>query len=211
MKSLSIQQPSLYHLLLPDGTLVESKLLAFQDVAITPSTLTRAAGDDSEETTRLELLLECLLGLAAGGEPGGLLLLDRLALLDLLLGTLGLPSATDGLTVMCFKPLPEGCSVDLDDGGSRESVGSDQFVVGRVIGDRNDTDFASDALGSPGEVAAVETKGAELPVAAASPHKRNALPSDSGVGRLSSFLEGSVPLLRSVAIGLWVTSYLFLR
>ena len=34
---------------------------------------------------------------------------------------------------MCFEPLAEGSSVDLDDGTLYEGVGADEFVVGCVV------------------------------------------------------------------------------
>lgn len=139
--------------------LVESKLLTLQDVTIAATGLTRTAGDDGVQTTGLELLLKGGIDLAAGGVAFGLLLLHRLALLDLLLslallGGLGLlASSADGLAVVSLVPLSEGSGVNLDDGAAGQGVGSDELVVGRVVGDSNDTRLAGAALGGPGKVA----------------------------------------------------------
>ena len=57
---------------------------------------------------------------------------------------------------MRLIPLAEGIGIDLDHGGLGEGVRADEFVVGRVEGDGNDTDFAGDALAAPGEVAGVD-------------------------------------------------------
>lgn len=70
--------------LLSDSTLVESKLLALQDVAVDTAALARSAGDDGVETTGLELALEGWLDLAGGLGALLLLLLDALALLHIL-------------------------------------------------------------------------------------------------------------------------------
>jgi hypothetical protein len=47
----------------------------------------------------------------------------------------------------------------LDDGGFGEGVCADEFVVRRMEGDDDDTDFASDSFRAPGEVAGFETEG----------------------------------------------------
>lgn len=126
---------SLAQRLLVELALVEGELLTLEDVAIAAAGLAGAAGDDGVETTGLELLLDSGLDLAGGGEAGSLLLLDRLALLDLLngLALLLLATAADGLAVVGLVPLTEGSSVDLDDSGLGQGVGADKLVVGRVV------------------------------------------------------------------------------
>lgn len=126
---------SLAQRLLVELALVEGELLTLEDVAIAAAGLAGAAGDDGVETTGLELLLDSGLDLAGGGEAGSLLLLDRLALLDLLngLALLLLATAADGLAVVGLVPLTEGSSVDLDDRGLGQGVGADKLVVGRVV------------------------------------------------------------------------------
>ena len=115
--------------------LVEGELLALEDVAVAAAGLAGAAGDDGVQATGLELLLDGGLDLARGGEAGSLLLLDRLALLDLLngLALLLLATTADGLAVVSLVPLTEGSSVDLDDGGLGQGVGADKLVVGRMV------------------------------------------------------------------------------
>ena len=73
-----------------------------------------------------------------------------------------------------------------------QGVGADEFVVGGVEGYGDDTDFAGDALAAPGEVAGFETKSTELGVAATGADEMDALGADTGVGGLTTFLEGSV-------------------
>ena len=115
--------------------LVEGELLALEDVAVAAAGLAGAAGDDGVQATGLELLLDGGLDLARGGEASSLLLLDRLALLDLLngLALLLLATTADGLAVVSLVPLTEGSSVDLDDGGLGQGVGADKLVVGRMV------------------------------------------------------------------------------
>jgi len=104
------------------------------------------------------------------------------------------PPANVG-AVVCFVPGSEWCSVDLDDGGAGESVGSDEFVVGRVVCDDDHTDFASNALRAPREVAGLDTESTVLGVTTTGADKMDTLVSDTGVGWLSTLLESSVELL----------------
>lgn len=178
--------------------LVESQLLALQDVAVAAAALAGSAGDNGVQTTGLELLLDGGLDLAGGGEAGSLLLLDGLALLDLLdllalLGGLGLlASAADGLAVVGLVPLSEGGSVDLDDGAAGQGVCADELVVGGVVGDGNDTGLAGAALGGPGEVARVETQGTVLGVTTTGADGVDSLGADLGVGTLAASLESAL-------------------
>ena len=123
-----------------------------------------------------------------------LLRLYILALLHLLLllSRLLLTSPAQVLAVVCLVPLPEGGSIDLDDSCLGEGIGTHEFVVGRMEGDADDTDFARDALTAPGEVARVQAQSTELAVATARAYEMDALAADTGVGRLATFLEGSV-------------------
>jgi hypothetical protein len=93
---------------------------------------------------------------------------------------------------MSLEPGTERCGIDLDDGGLGQGICADEFVVGRVESDDDDTALAGYALGAPAEVAGVETKGSEFAVAAADADEMDALVADTGVGRLATFLEGSV-------------------
>lgn len=178
--------------------LVESQLLTLQDVAVAATGLAGSAGDDGVQATGLELLLDGGLDLAGGGEAGSLLLLNGLALLDLLdlLALLGglclLASAADGLAVVGLVPLSEGSGVDLDDGAAGQGVCADQLVVGGVVGDSNDTGLAGAALGGPGEVAGVETQGTVLVVTATGADGVNSLGADLGVGTLAASLESAL-------------------
>jgi hypothetical protein len=144
------------------------------------------------------------------GQTFSLLLLDTLALLLFLngLASLLLSSPSQAGTVVGLVPLPERRSIDLDDGGLRQSIRADEFVVRRMEDDTDDTGLASDAFGSPREVARVEAQGAELAVAATRADKMDALAADTCVGRLATFLESSVCVMpcqnkaRAEAIGL---------
>ncbi len=67
------------HDLLVELALVEGELLALEDVSVGAAGLAGTAGDDGEEATGLELLLDGGVDLATRGEAGGLLLLDGVA------------------------------------------------------------------------------------------------------------------------------------
>ncbi len=176
-------------------TLVESELLALQDITVAAAALAGSAGNNSKETTGLELLLNGGLDLALSGKAGGLLLLDGAALLGGLvvgLALLLLASAAEGLTVVSLVPLTERSGVDLDDGGLGQGVGADKLVVGRMVGDNNDTGLAGAALRGPGEVARVETQSTVFVIAAAGADGVDSLGTDTGVGLLTAGLESAL-------------------
>ena len=87
--------------------------------------------------------------------------------------------------------MSEGCSIDLNDGAFCEGIGSDKFVVGRMERHADNTDFAGDGFGTPGEVAGIETESTEFAVAAAGADKMDTLSADTGIGRLTTLLESS--------------------
>lgn len=90
---------------------------------------------------------------------------------------------------MGLVPLTERSGIDLDNGGLGQGVGTDELVVGRVVGDGNDTGLAGDTLRAPGEVARVETEGTELAVATTGADEMDTLGTDTGVGGLTALLE----------------------
>ena len=93
---------------------------------------------------------------------------------------------------MGLVPLAEGRGVDLDDGRLGQGVGADQLVVGRVVGDNDDTGLAGNTLRSPGKVTGVETQGTVLVVAATSADGVDSLGTDPGVGLLTAGLESAL-------------------
>jgi hypothetical protein len=132
--------------------LVESQLLTLEDVTIAAAGLAGTAGDDSVETTSLELLLQSGVDLAGGGKASSLLLLDAVALLDFLNGLtlLHLAATTEGLAVVSLVPLTERRGIDLDDGRLGKGVGADELVVGRVVwGPLSAISSAYQEMGSP--------------------------------------------------------------
>jgi hypothetical protein len=189
----SLSRHQLANHLFVELALVESELLTLKDVTVAATGLAGSAGDNGIETTSLELLLKGGVDLASGGEAGGLLLLDGVGLLHLLGGgLLLLATAAKSLAVVGLVPLTERSGIDLDNGGLGEGVGADKLVVGRVVGDGNDTGLAGSALGSPGEVTGLETEGTVLVVAATGADDVDALSTDTGVGGLATSFESSL-------------------
>lgn len=176
--------------------LVESELLTLENVAIAAAGLTGTAGNNSVQATSLELLLDGVLDLALLGEAGSLLLLDRLALLLLVEGkglALSLLASTaNGLAVVSLVPLTEGGGIDLDDGGAGQGVGTDEFVVRRVVRDTDDTGLAGAAFGGPGEVTGVEAEGTVLGVTTAGADGVNALGANTGARTLATSFESAL-------------------
>jgi hypothetical protein len=158
-------------LLLSHVSLVECQLLALQDVAVNPTALARPRAHDCIESTCLKLSLQRRFDLSAGLQPLLSLGLDALADFgggDIRGGGTALSSSANVGAVVCFVPGSEGSSIDLHNGGFGEGVGADEFVVGRVVGHDNDTDFAGDTFATPGEVAGFEAQGTIFGVTTAS-------------------------------------------
>jgi len=191
--------------LLPQLSLVEGQLVALKNVSIHSSTLPRSAADAGVQSSGGKLRLDRALHLG-GRSTGGQLPLYALALGNLLslLSWSGLasPLLAESDTVVGLIPLSEWSSVDLDDGGFSQGVSSDEFVVGRMEGDGDNTGLLGDAFGSPGEVARIETDGAELAVTTTGADEMDTFGTDTGVGSLTSGLEGTLlAVLRAFGTG----------
>jgi len=147
--------------------LVEVELLTLEDVAVGATALTRAGGEADEDATGGHLGIDGVIDLGVGeasGELGADVAGDGVGVLLLVLG-LGLALLAELFAVVLHEPSLEGGGIDLADGTLDESLGTDQFVVGGVVDDVEDTALAGDVLGTPGEVALVQTESAELQVA----------------------------------------------
>lgn len=172
--------------------MVELELGSLEDDAVAATALAGSAGDLGKETAGAELVVE---GGLEGAVllPGGELALDVVGLLGgLNVGGLALLDADLG-AVVGLVPLLEGVGVDEDDGALDEGLGTDELVVGGVVGDVEDADLAGADLGAPGEVAGVKAEGAELEVAAAAADGVDATLADLGRGGGAAHFE--LPLL----------------
>lgn len=154
---------------------VEFEFLTLKDVTVTTTGLTGARRDDSVKTTGGELIIDRGFDL---GESlaGSLLLQDTVGFLGVtgtgsITGTL----LTQNFSVVGFVPLAEGGGIDLDDGVLDEGLGTDEFVVGGVVDDVNDTGFAGDGLAAPAEGTGIETEGTEFGVSTADTYGVNTL------------------------------------
>merc|ERR1712139_396148 len=167
---------------------VELELRTLEDIAVTAAGLARARRDLGVEAASVELRLELL-----GEHTGGLALID-LALdmvRDAALLILGGPLA-DLDTIELLVPLLEGGSIDLDDAALHEGVGAHQLVVGRVVGNVQQTGLAGDGLSAPRVIPGVEAQSTVLGVATTGTHGANALVADPAVGGLTTELELAV-------------------
>ena len=112
---------------------------------------------------------------------------------------------------MCFIPLTEGCSVDLDYSTFYKSVGSDKLIVRRIVHlskeyvhhkhrtsnilathDTDNSCLSGNMLRSPCKVTAIETKSSIFEVSSTDTDSVNALSTKSGVCRLATKLELSL-------------------
>lgn len=178
--------------LLSDLSLVESQLLALQDVSVTSTTLTRSRADDSVHSTSLKLLLQSRLDLTLLLQSLLVLVLNALRHLLLLRWLLLLSSSTNGDAVMSLIPSSEWRGINLHDGRSGKGIRSDKFVVRRVESDDNDTGLARDSFTAPAEIARVESETSELSVSAAGSYEMDSLRANTCVGWLTTFLKGSL-------------------
>lgn len=101
--------------------------------------------------------------------------LGHFLVLSFLLLSLRLSSSAQARSVVSLVPCSEGSSVDLHDGRLCKGVCSDEFVVGRVIGDDNDTGLAGDSFAAPREVTAVESETTVFCVATSNSDKMDSL------------------------------------
>jgi hypothetical protein len=90
---------------------------------------------------------------------------------------------------MRLVPLTERSGINLDDSTLDKGVCTDQFVVGGIVDDGQNTSLARDTLGTPRKVTRLETKGTALEVTTTDADQVDTLSSQLGVGRLTTQLE----------------------
>ena len=90
---------------------------------------------------------------------------------------------------MRLIPLPKRRRINLNNRTLHKRIRAHELVVGRIIHHRDDSRLPRDALGSPGEVARIETESTELGVPATRAHAVDAFGAELGVGRLTTELE----------------------
>lgn len=122
--SLSILVLTIYSVFLSvELSDVEFEFSSFKDVSITSARLSGSGGDTSQQSTSAELFLDLLINetvsvLSSGDNVFG----DLSMFLTFLL-------LTELLTVVLLEELPEGGSINFNDGILDEGLGSDEFVV----------------------------------------------------------------------------------
>lgn len=174
-----------------DLLVVEFKFLTLENVTIAATRLTGAGGDDGIETTGGELIINqginLSLALASGNLGQSILGLGEL---DGEFSVLAL--LAQSFTVVSFVPLTEGGGIDLDDGALDEGLGTDEFVVGGVVDDIDDTGLARDGFAGPGEGTRVQTESTVLDVTTTDTDGVDALLTKLGVGGLTTKFELSL-------------------
>ena len=80
-----------------------------------------------------------------------------------------------------------------------------------MVRDGNDTDFAGDAFGAPGEIAGVEAEAAVFGVAASGADEMYSFGADTGVGWLTALLESSAQDQNLLPLAYTLPVYLFFR
>jgi hypothetical protein len=167
-------------LLLGHLLLVKGKLGSFKNVPIAPSTLSRTGGNLGIQTSRSELVIQgSLEGTVLG--PRGNLPLDVIGLLSSLHLLRSLLDTNLG-PVVGLIPLLEGMRIDKDNGTLHKGLGTDQLIIGCVVGNIENPHLLGADLGSPGEVTGFEAEGAELEVSPAAADGGDVLFADFGHG-----------------------------
>lgn len=69
--------------------------------------------------------------------------------------------------VVCLVPRLEGVGINNDNGALDQSLGTDKFVVGRIVGNIQNTDLAGARLCAPRKVTAIKSECPELDVSSA--------------------------------------------
>jgi len=166
---------------------VEGEFRALEDVPIGTSALSGAGGDGSEKTSALEEIGELRAQFSLGSALGELLL-DVLALLDVLLVVTVLLSLllSEGDSVVSLIPLLERSGVNQDDGVLDKSLGAHKLVVGGVVNDVKDTGLARHGFATPRKVSCIEAHGTELSVSSTATNDVDTLGSDLSHGRRAS-------------------------
>lgn len=105
----------------------------------------------TQNTSRAELLLQSwinfsklLSGQVFSHNTTAALLVENIVLIGL---ALGFPLAAQWQNVVAFVPLSEWGGIDDNDSVLHQSLGADQFVVGCVVNDIDDTGLAGGAFG----------------------------------------------------------------
>ena len=95
---------------------------------------------------------------------------------------------------MVEVPLREGGGIDLNDTVFDKSFGSDEFVVGSVVYDIDDSGFSGGSFWGPVEVTFLESEGSELVVTTSDSDSSNSglVVDEFSVRDWSGFLEGSL-------------------
>jgi hypothetical protein len=134
--------------------LVESKFWALQNVSIATSSLSRLRRDLGKDTSRCKLVINLGLQSASGLTP-----LKLFSNLDAL-----------ALDIKPLRDISTLLQAALDENNSPldQSLGTDQFVVGGIVGNIQDTDLSRADLGTPGEVSRIQSEGAVLEVSSSS-------------------------------------------
>mmetsp|Transcript_106863 Transcript_106863/g.297338 ORF Transcript_106863/g.297338 Transcript_106863/m.297338 type:complete len:205 (-) Transcript_106863:19-633(-) len=68
-------------------------------------------------------------------------------------------------SVVGFVPCLEGMSINQDNRSLDQGLGTDQFVIGGVVRDVQDTDLAGADFGTPGKVSGIQAQGTVFDIA----------------------------------------------
>ncbi len=171
--------------------MVEFKFLTFEDITVAATRLTGARGNNGEETTSAELIINKRINFGQGLASSNLLQ-QAARLLDGISGCRSLTLLSQNFTIVRFVPLTEGGSIDLDNSALDEGLGADKFVVGGIVDDINDTGLARDGFTGPGEGTRVQTQSTLLNITTTNADCMDALLTELGAGRLTTKFELSL-------------------
>jgi hypothetical protein len=175
---------ALFFLLVGHLSLVKLQFGPFQDVPVAPAGLSWPGRHLGQQTSGCELVVDGLFDgpvlLALGQfslDVAGLLLSVSGSLVLVVVAAAALLDS-DLDSVVLLVPRLEGVGVDDDDASLDEGLGPDEFVVGRVVHDVEDTDLPRADFRPPREVTGIQPEGPPLVVPSPAPDWNDLLLSD---------------------------------
>ena len=159
--------------------LVEFQLSTLQNVAVSTTALSGAAGQNGEKASAAELVLDVVVQL----QVGNIVLQTLLGAVTGVLtpeGLLSLLLLAHQHIVLLLQELAEGSGIDGHHSTLHQCVCAHVLVVGGIVHDTHDAGLLGEGLRAPAKVSVVQTHGTELGVATTGADGVNTLLAQTG-------------------------------